>query len=219
VRGAIAPHQRRLTALLEDQPGGPVPLGRLLAGMLAGAPAPDADPVAANRALLLVLGAHAAGRDLELLVPELARAGAPPPVPVTAHGRVDLAQHFLISAAIAALGTPELADAIGLEKEIRDATRGSGFSFTDLAADRAGTRFGEWITASRAQARQARSRLRTGKLATADVLPRVEGLPEFLSAREFERRYGAVGSAAYQAEARRIEARLDALAWYEGPPS
>lgn len=39
-------------------------------------------------------------------------------------------------------GTP-LADVVGLFKEMEDSRGGSGLSFNDIAADRAGTRMGE----------------------------------------------------------------------------
>ena len=78
------------------------------------------------------------------MVPEAHDWPHPRPLRVTLRQRQDFTLHFLISAVIAAeAGTP-LADAVGLWKELADARRGgSGFSFNDLAADRAGTRFGE----------------------------------------------------------------------------
>ena len=48
---------------------------------------------------------------------------------------------------------PRLSDVIGLYKEIEDSRGGSGFSFNDIAADRAGTRFGEKAVASEDSAR------------------------------------------------------------------
>ena len=51
-------------------------------------------------------------------------------------------RHLLISAARAAEGGGPLSDAIGVYKEVSDSRGGSGFSFNDLAADRAGTRLG-----------------------------------------------------------------------------
>ena len=93
-------------------------------------------------------------------------------------------------------------------KEVADSRDGSGFSFNDLAADRAGTRFGE--LAVRAPGRlQARV---TAGLAEADLLPDVSDLPEFLTAAEFRQRYGTVGSPSYQRLLADIEARLDQAA-------
>ena len=50
----------------------------------------------------------------------------------------DLAQHFIVSAVIAAAGGTPIAAAAGVYKELNDARDGSGFSFSDIAADRAG---------------------------------------------------------------------------------
>jgi hypothetical protein len=58
-------------------------------------------------------------------------------------GRVDFPQHFLVSAALVLEGSGTLSQAIGLYKEMLDSRGGSGFSFTDMAANLAGTRFGE----------------------------------------------------------------------------
>ena len=88
-----------------------------------------------------------------------------------------------------------------------DARQGSGFSFADLAADRAGTRLG-LLALRDPQGFQAR--LAQG-LEEADLLPDVSDLPEFMPEAEFKRRFGGVGAPAYQAMLREIEARLDRL--------
>ena len=64
-------------------------------------------------------------------------------------GREDWARHYALSAALAVLEHPLVSDAAGLMKEELDAlTHGSGFSFGDLAADRAGVRFADAATHS-----------------------------------------------------------------------
>ena len=68
--------------------------------------------------------------------------------------RIDLAQHFIGSAAITASVNGQIAQVAGEEKELSDAQGGSGFSFIDLAADKAGTRFGEMATSSPENARK-----------------------------------------------------------------
>ncbi len=54
-----------------------------------------------------------------------------------------------------------VSNAIGLMKEVDDSRGGSGFCFTDLGADKVGTRFGQQVTsqtsASDLQQRLARS--------------------------------------------------------------
>ena len=212
-RAEVIRHQQRLAEVLERS-GRAVALESLLLEMLAADRLATPHPVAANRALLLVLTAHVNGRDLRTLVPEVGTAARRHHTRVKLQGRVDLAQHFLISAALAALGSEALADAIGLQKEVDDIDFGSGFSFTDLAADRAGTRFGRFITRSRERAAWAREQIARGRFEMDDVMPSLRGLPEFLSRAELSRRYGEVGSAAYEAEVARIEQRIGALDWY-----
>jgi hypothetical protein len=142
------------------------------------------------------------------MVPAASTWPKPRPLSVTLQQRQDFPLHFLISAVIAAeAGTP-LADAVGLWKELADARHGgSGFSFNDLAVDRAGTRFGE-----RAVREPARLQARIAAGATeADFMPEVSDLPEFLPEAEFVSRYGGVGGAAYKRMVADIEARVDLL--------
>jgi len=128
-------------------------------------------------------------------------------------GRGDFAQHFALSAFMAATGGEGLADLAGLYKELRDAREGSGFSFNDLAADRAGSRLGEAAARSEAEARRIQAALANVKEAGA-FFPRVDDLPEFMPQAEFERRFGGVDAPAYRAMAEKIEARIAALRLY-----
>jgi hypothetical protein len=101
---------------------------------------------------------------------------------------------------------------VGLWKELADARRGgSGFSFNDLAADRAGTRFGELAVRDAARLQQ---RIAAG-IGDADLLPPVNDLPEHLPQAEFDARYGGVGGAGYQRLLAVIESRLDAMPMFQ----
>lgn len=171
------------------------------------------DAARENQALLLVLGAWATGRGMDRLVPAQAQEARLEGFGLTLQGRGDFAQHFLASAALTAGGDSALSDAVGLLKEVQDADGGSGFSFTDLAADRAGTRFGELSTGSEAGAQRVQRRLAKGVEEDA-IMPEVRDLPEHMGAAEFERRFGGVGSAAYEEMRREIERRIDACALY-----
>jgi len=168
------------------------------------------DAAAENRALILATTFYVLGVSLEQLLPE---AGAwPRPVPrvITIDGRDDFAKHFMISAAIAAYADTALADAIGLYKEIEDSRSGSGFSFNDLAADRAGTRFGEKSVASEDNAQKLQRRMVSG-LADSDLMPAWSDLPEFMPEAEFKRRFGGIDAPAYQRMMQKIEQRVAAL--------
>ena len=199
----------RLAALLAAAAPAPtVSLARLLAPMFALARERSTDAAGAareNRAAILTLALHATGRGG---LAAIADARAPRRPVITLAGRDDFPQHWLVSAALAVEAGGPLADAIGLYKELDDRRQGSGFSFNDIAADRAGTRFGLRAVEAPA-ALQARVAAGVGE---ADLLPEVADLPEFMSAAEFARRYGSVGSPAYARLLEAIEARVAALA-------
>jgi hypothetical protein len=111
-----------------------------------------------------------------------------------------------------AAGSP-LADAIGVYKELDDARGGSGLSFPDLAADRAGTHFGAQAARSRQSARALQKCFVAGAV-EADFMPDVSGLPAPNDAAELEGRFGGVGGAAYRQAEGEIERRIAALALY-----
>jgi hypothetical protein len=171
----------------------------------------DRDPVEENTALLTLLGAWASQRGLDALVPD--RPRRPSGFLLKLQGRRDFARHFLASAALAARSNGSLSNAVGLFKEITDAGRGSGFSFTDIAANRAGTRFGELAGSSPRSARDLQRRLAVG-ITDSDLMPAAADLPEHLDSDAFRQRFGHVGSPAYQAVMREIEQRIDASGLY-----
>lgn len=209
-------YQERLAAVTRD-PLLPkqVSLAQLLRPLMAHAAvrSADGDPRAENRAALLTLAFYVNGRGLSALVPEARAWPRPAARKVTLSGRADFAQHFSVSAALAAAAGTPLSNAVGLYKEIDDSRGGSGFSFADLAADRAGTVLGERAVASSRSARALQERVTIG-LVEADFMPAARDLPEGLSAAEFERRYGAIDSPRYREVTQRIEQRVAALALY-----
>jgi hypothetical protein len=192
-----------------NPPGAAMSLSQLLPPMFELARSRSAagqDPAAENRAALLVLGMVANGVSLGTLLPERRAELDAQPVRLTLAGRRDFPQHLLVSAALAADSGGPLADMIGLYKEITDTRSGSGFSFNDMAANRAGTRLGELAVGSPAKLQQ---RLAVG-LSEEDFMPDVSDLPEFMNETEFRRRFGAPGSPAYQRMMSDIEDRLGA---------
>jgi hypothetical protein len=100
-----------------------------------------------------------------------------------------------------------------LFKEVDDSRGGSGFSFNDLAADRAGVRLGEKATDSAASAKKLQQSLGRPGLSEADFMPSVEGLPEFMPEPEFKARFGGIGAPAYNNMMQEIERRVGALAF------
>jgi len=209
-------YQEKLVELA-SQPDGwrVVPLDQLLVPLLALASdrARTGDVMAENRAALIVLAFYVNGKGLAALVPKAQEWPKAQRHIVTLNGRTDFTLHFSISAALAATAGSPLSDAVGLYKELDDARGGSGFSFNDIAADRAGTRLGEWLVEGRGSADRARRALARG-LGEQDLMPDVRDLPEFLTEAEFKRRFGGVGQPAYQAMVADIERRIAALSIY-----
>ncbi len=167
----------------------------------------DGDPAADNRAAILILSTYVNSRSVGSIVPQAANWPRPNRVNMTLHGRDDSAQHYLTSAALAALGSVALSNAVGLFKEVDDSRKGSGFSFADLAADRAGTRFGELATASDESARTVQLLIARAQRET-DIMPDVHDLPEGMSESEFKQRYGGIDSPAYRRVTQDIERRI-----------
>jgi hypothetical protein len=160
-----------------------------------------------NRAAILVLAFYVKGTGLAAIAPTAAQWPKPARRTVTLAGRDDFPKHFLISAAIAAEAGSPLADAVGLYKEVDDSRGGSGFSFNDIGADRAGTRFGEIASQSPERARKLAQALASG-VQEDDFMPDVADLPEFLPEAEFKRRYGGIGGPGYKNVMATIEARV-----------
>ncbi|MEW6132519.1 MAG: hypothetical protein AB1591_05050 [Pseudomonadota bacterium] len=189
------------------------PLREVLGKVFGHARQRGGDAAAENRAAYTALGAYVAGVSLHQLLEGRGRSTRrAPPVLLTLHGRRDAAEHLLIAAALSANGGSRLANAMGLAKEEEDVQSGSGFSFTDIAYDRAGARLGELGTGPRAAAVQAR----LAALASDEALaPVFSDLPEFMPEAVFVRRFGAVGSPAYRTQIAEIERRLDRHPLYQ----
>ena len=127
--------------------------------------------------------------------------------------RIDLAQHFIGSAALTASVNKQAAQIAGEEKELSDAHGGSGFSFIDLAADKAGTRFGEMATSSPENARKMQKAM-SGIKDYSDFMPDPRDLPEHMNEADFKQRFESVNSPVYQEISKQIDARISATPIY-----
>lgn len=217
-----APDQERLLEYyqqlvrLSKDPALGVKVGfdRLLGSMLAVAGARSqngSDPIAENRAALLVLALYVSGINPDRVLGEAAAAsGRPARHDVLLRGRKDLAKHFIISVGLKVAGGSSIANALGLFKEVDDSRGGSGFSFIDLAADRAGVRFAVLAVGSPTTAEKIQ-RLAARGLDEADFMPSIAGLPEFLQEQEFLTVYGGVDHPRYRVLADEIERRIDRI--------
>lgn len=122
-------------------------------------------------------------------------------------GRPDLAKHWTISAALAAVGGLNTGRLLGEWKELADSMAGgSGFSFADLAADRAGLKVGMAAT-NRDLALALRDDLQARS--NAGLLPpSVLGLAEGLSEERFVATYRDTDSARFAAAVAEIDRLL-----------
>lgn len=202
-------YAEHLDTLIKRYPHGrTVALVEVAAPLFAFARTIDGDEAEENRAALTALGAYLTGISLpKLLEGDSQSIRRAPRVLLALHGRRDFAEHYVISAALAVNGGSRMANAIGLIKEEEDATKGSGFSFTDLAANRAGVQLGEHALGRNAA--QVQQRLATARNDT-DLMPNFRDLPEFMSQDEFDRKFGPIGGPRYQQIIDRIDARLAA---------
>jgi hypothetical protein len=213
---------RHVLAAAADVPEGDEGFVRLLE--IAFAYAEDnshgTDAVLPNRAAILALGkllgddnvARVGGRDLDLgAVDERNRLRQR----IRLGGRVDLSQHFWVSAALTVLSDEQRSLAVGLSKEMMDSTPGgSGFSFVDMAANTAGIRLAAAATRNSESAHALQARVAKG-VAVADVFPSVAELPEGLSRDALQAAFGGIGGVGTQRLLTEIDRRIAALALYE----
>lgn len=209
-------YSERLQQMTDQLPKNSAPpLGHYLQGLfqLAQQRSVEGDPALENQAALLALAGDLGDRRFSRLVSSgaaKAAAAAPPPARVLLAGRNDLRRHFVISAGLQLLVDQELTAAIGELKELLDAGRKSGgFSFSDLAADRAGGA----LARSASDPKRARQlqRLLAASADEANFFPSLEGLPEDLSQQQFETRFGSLDSPAYLQLLQEIDRRLAQL--------
>ncbi len=170
----------------------------------------NGDAIEENRAVILATTFYVLRISIELLIPAAIDWSSPADQLVTLEGRDDFAKHFITSAAITAHADAKLSNTIGLYKEMIDLQHGSGFSFNDIAANLAGTRFGRKAVTSNAGAHRLQQLVSAG-LNDTDLMPLWSDLPERMSETEFEARFGNINSPAYQNIMQEIENRISML--------
>jgi len=169
------------------------------------------DAVAENRAAIWALVIYFSNGAFEALAGKLVsgqRALVRSPYGVVLANRQDLMAHFIYSAGIALATQQGIGIAAGEFKELLDSGNGgSGFSFADLAADRAGIEFVNAATASEESARQLQARIIASR-GEARILPDISGLAEGLSEQQFREQFESVESRRYLEQVERIDARI-----------
>lgn len=173
----------------------------------------DGDPALENRAAILALGILLGHAQVERLVGAVTTSDLRDKVQenigqVTLRGRGDWTRHFWVSASLATLSSDLVSDAAGLLKEELDAGEGgSGFSFADLLADRAGTEFSEAATRGETSARRVQESL-CGEFHIGDLFPQASDFPEGIPDKQMQSEYGGVRGERYQEVIQEIERRL-----------
>jgi hypothetical protein len=215
VSSASAEHLRHLIAEASPLSGGDKRFATLVESAFAKAhhDSGGGDAVLQNRAAILALGIALGHEKIARLAglgsdADLVRQASAARGNATLRGREDWPRHYLASAAFAVLENPFFSDSAGLVKEALDTLNGgSGFSFTDLAADKAGILFAEAATRNEASARAMQERLQKGFDVEA-FFPPVSDLPDGLSADQFRSQYGGVGGRGYRSMLQEIDRRL-----------
>ncbi len=123
----------------------------------------------------------------------------------TMNRREDLRRHFVVSCGLAVIAGRG-AETIGLLKELADAKHGSGFSFADLTADLAGTRFARQVGEGHLRLRHLAESFTVG-----DFLPETGRQPEGLSWESFQENYGSVSDKRFRQRVEEMRRRIAAL--------
>lgn len=127
---------------------------------------------------------------------------------VTLRNRVDIQKHFIYSIALQLFGSSNASDAIGELKEFLDSNKGgSGFSFADLMADRAGTRLAMISTQSNESALLVQANLAQTNNESA-IIPTLAKLPEGITQQAFKKHYQDIRSKNYIAMLNHIDEQL-----------
>ena len=178
----------------------------------------NADPVVENESLIYAMATYFGSYRFGTLTGMKRTARGPGARPRRGSpglaGRRDLRLHFLISAGLELLSNHDVSIAIGEFKELLDTEKGgTGFSFTDLAADRAGVRFAQVATEGFGSARRLQDALADSRSESA-FFPPISGLQDGLSQLEFKQIYGGVDGERYRETVAEIDTRIAALPAY-----
>ncbi|KAF3983051.1 MAG: hypothetical protein HFP81_08740 [Methylococcales symbiont of Hymedesmia sp. n. MRB-2018] len=169
---------------------------------------------AENRAVLIAVSTYVNKHEIESYLPFDISPATNQQYPASLYKRTDMAKHFIASAVLAATGGKALATILGQEKELNDAKQGSGFSFIDLASNKAGLYFGK-MAATRSKNKARRLQLAMSKIKDYSAfMPDVRDLPENLSEKDFKRDFESIYSVKYQNMLKAIDQRISALIIY-----
>ncbi len=162
--------------------------------------APTRNPQNYSRASFVALAFAVVGEQARVLAPQAAKRTAQcifPDQAILLQGRADLAKHWILSAALTSILGSQTAENLGEWKELHDSLpSGSGFSFVDLAADRAGVRTALLALDSRSAiaTQEKLSRASDDSMLPISLLEKPEGLSEA----SFVERFGSLEGENYR---------------------
>ncbi len=161
-----------------------------------------------NRAMLIALTFYIMGTDVNKHFnnSDDASLAKPRRLTLTLAKRRDLAKHFVLSAGITASAGKGIADALGLFKELRDSQGGTGFSFADLAADKAGVHLAELSISPRTAVNVQKNMSMVSD--ESDFMPAIDNLPEGIQELVFNHKYIAINDPAYLLVDNEIDRRI-----------
>ena len=171
------------------------------------------DPIMENRAMLITLGAYMLNKN----IPELIGMASTKNIKRKNFyllNRNDLSKHLVISSALTAMADSAFAHAIGLDKELSDSDGGSGFSFADLTADRAGVTLATTALSSENNARVMQLRLASVSL-ESDYMPDINQMPEGIQKLDFSLAYRNTESPEYKLIITEIDQRIANCSIYQ----
>lgn len=128
----------------------------------------------------------------------------------TMRERLDLTKHFFVSGHLHVAIGKTAAVASGLAKEMSDSQGGTGFSFIDMAANRAGIIFAENVLSDKLELQRIAEEFHVD-----DYLPTLRGLEEGLQAEQLNEQYGGEGQPTINEVLEGIEERVLSLPAYD----
>ena len=182
--------------------------------LLAKSRSTSEDPADENFAALWALAMSFGSPDFARIVAMPVDYSTMLPDKYVLRGRMDLRLHFFYSVALRLASEKQMSINIGKLKEVMDSAKGgSGYSFRDLTADKAGVELADFAIANDTNARRVQEVL-AGIDSENQFIPLLHDLPEGLSEDTFASVFGSESDPRYQEMEGRIDARIQALPLY-----
>jgi hypothetical protein len=218
----VQSYYREIVSMAElVAPKQPVPLASYMSSLFHSARqrSKSGSAVEENQAAIMALAVYFGSAQFEIFTgpvkPEEADGHVSRASRTTLADRGDLRLHFIYSAVLQLASDSDASFALGEFKELLDTgPKGSGFSFADLAADRAGVRFAEEATRSESSALRFQGIL-ADEASESIFFPSLEGLPEGLEEQRFTGEFKDLNAPEYQSMLAEIDRRLESLRLYQ----